>query len=206
MTDKEITTHDVAKILKTMAELGKQLQELEDLPISNLIRLNEQLGKNTNIENNNKNISNKFRKKRVESNLHGKRKEAINIENLILEKLHGMSQTEMIKYAKTEYNHTLPKVGNRESNIDEIIDVALLEKGFDLTHRPTLFLKDTTREQAFNILSDRHKFPNRFAYQRLSKKIGLELDDFLSKDDMKNKILDVKYSELSKFYKSFKNM
>lgn len=206
MTEKEITTHDVAKILKTMAELGKQLQELEDLPISNLIQLNEQFKKNIDLENNNKNISNKFRKKRFESNLPSKRKEAINIENLILAKLHGMAQIEMIKYAKTEYNHTLPKVGNRESNIDEIIDVALLKEGFDLTHRPTPFLKDTTREQAFNILSDRHKFPNRFAYQRLGKKVGLELDNFMSKDEMKNKILDVKYSELSKFYKSFNKM
>ena len=206
MTNKEITTHDVAKILKTMAELGKQLQELEDLPISNLIHLNEQHKKNIDIENNNKNISNKFRKKRFESNLHGKRKEAINIENQILEKLHDMTQTEIIEYAKTEYNHTLPRVGNRKSNIDEIIDFALLEKGFDLTHRPTPFLEDTTREQAFNILSDRHKFPNKYAYKRLGKKIGLELEGSLSKDDMKNKILDVKYSELSKFYKSFKNM
>lgn len=210
MKHKDITTHEVAKIISILAKCGKQLEQLEDIPISKLIDIAENINNKNNSSEDTKKENNKKKLAAIlpidDNNPYTKRKEAISFENNIKDLLQKMSQDEMIKYAKENYNHTLPKVGNYESNVDELIDVALLKHGYDLKHRTNPFLTETTREQAFKVLSDRHKFPNKFAYIRLGKKIGLELDESLSKEAMINKILDVKYSELSKFYKSFKKV
>lgn len=215
MIKKENTTHDIAKILISLGKIGIQLKKLNDFPLSYLLEIiNDPKMKNEIFTIDNK--ITKLDSKPLNQNIFIKplhnnqkshsRKDALQLENLISNTISKLSKEDLIKYAKHDYSHKLPRVASRNAMINEIIDVAFLQKGIDLTHRSTKLFTNISRDEAYKVLTDRHAFPNKFSYQRLGMKIGLKLDKSLSKEKMIKIILDVKYSELSRFYRSFESL
>jgi len=207
MKKNDLTTHELADLLIKLGLIGKILKKIQNMNIEELENLIEEekfdtiLNKVKDKADMDSITKRKKRGRPPKQKNYNKITKSKELENSLYEKFKDMKKDEIIKFAKKEYNHVIPKCSSKNAAIEEAIDVAFMKKGFPLENRPIPLDPKISPDQLEAILKDRHQFPNRFAIIRLGKKLGINLNKKLSIEKMVNKILDARYNTLDRWYR-----